>query len=156
MGSDTDYKSLKDMFLQSTVVMVKVPNLGTDGKPDGTFSEKPYTLVDDILAHDIISFIQQQLNDSSVLGEMNERQYMQKCENAALQIYIIAMGKHWHARHPTTGKRFKCLEKMPWVESAITLYQLELSKTIGGEFRKLELARIQAKQQITYQSYGKA
>lgn len=144
-----DYKDLLDTFLKTCTVTI-------DGKE--------YMLVESVLAHDVIAYIQRQLNEQARLGFLNDQQEQMLRANAVEDLFILIYVKHYDSyfavqeRGPrdekgnetlvTKYKVLSALEKDPVFTSANNLMKMLFSRVQRGRDRELEKMRIEASRKV--------
>lgn len=97
-------------------------------------------LVNDMLAQDVIAYVQRQLNDIARLGDINDAQYRLILTETLDDLFVLVYINHYEVGKPA-------LEKDPIFTSSKNLIKYLLSRVLGGKDRKLELAEIESKQQ---------
>jgi len=124
---DDEYKNLWERFLQTCK---PVKRETTDGHE--------VILVNDDLAFDAISYIMRQLNDSSLLGNLNVVQYGQILSDAVVDFAILVYINHYEEGAPA-------IQRDPIYTSGVNLMKLMFSRTLNGKDRELEIESIKAK-----------
>jgi len=102
---------------------------------------QPITLVADLLAQDVIAYVQRQLNDIARLGSINDAQYRILLSETLDDLFVLIYINHYEMGKPA-------LEKDPLFTSSKNLIKYLLSRVVGGKDRELELEEIRAKQAI--------
>ena len=98
-------------------------------------------LVNDLLAQDVIAYIQRQLNDIARMGNINDSQYRIVLTETLDDLFVLIYINHYEPNKPA-------LEKDPLFTSSKNLIKYLLSRVVGGLDYKLEMAEIVAKQNI--------
>jgi hypothetical protein len=97
-------------------------------------------LVNDMLAQDVIAYIQRQLNDIARLGVINDAQYRIILTETLDDLFVLIYINHYELNRPA-------LEKDPLFTSSKNLIKYLLSRVLGGKDYALELEEIKSKQQ---------
>ena len=101
---------------------------------------KDIILINDMLAQDVIAYIQRQLNDIARLGSINDAQYRIILSETLDDLFVLIYINHYEPDKPA-------LEKDPMFTSSKNLIKYLLSRIIKGGDRELELADIASRQQ---------
>ena len=97
-------------------------------------------LVNDLLAHDVIAYIQRQLNDIARLGVINENQYQIILTETLDDLFVLIYINHYDNK--------PAIEKDPMFTSSKNLCKYLLSRVLNGKDYALELEEIKAKQNV--------
>jgi len=98
-------------------------------------------LVNDLLAQDVIAYIQRQLNDIARMGDINDAQYRIILTETLDDLFVLIYINHYENGKPA-------LEKDPLFTSSKNLIKYLLSRVLGGKDYKLEMEEIKAKQNV--------
>jgi hypothetical protein len=102
---------------------------------------KDIILINDLLAQDVIAYIQRQLNDIARMGNINDSQYRIILTETLDDLFVLIYINHYEVNKPA-------LEKDPMFTSSKNLCKYLLSRIIGGKDYALELEEIKAKQNV--------
>jgi hypothetical protein len=138
-----EYKDLLDTFLATCKVQI-------DGKD--------YLLVESVLAHDVIAFIQRQLNETARLGYLDDQQEQILRTAAVDDLFTLVYIKHYDSLFEVTVKGpidehgnetlvrrhvvLTPLEKDPVYSSAKNLICMLFSRVHRGRDRELEKIKL--------------
>ena len=102
---------------------------------------KDIVLVNDLLAQDVIAYIQRQLNDIARLGVINDAQYRIILTETLDDLFVLIYINHYEQGRPA-------LEKDPLFTSSKNLIKYLLSRVLGGKDYNMEMEDIHTKQNI--------
>ena len=98
-------------------------------------------LDNDLLAQDVISYVQRQLNDIARMGNIIDAQYRIVLTETLDDLFVLIYINHYEPGKPA-------LEKDPLFTSSKNLIKYLLSRVLGGKDYALELEEIKAKQNV--------
>lgn len=124
---EDEFKNLWERFLLTCKPVRKT-------KEDGT----EIIIVEDELAYEAIGYIIRQLNDATLLADLNNRQYEISLTDAILDYNILVYIKHYKPGMPV-------VENDPLYTSGVNIMRLMFSRVLGGKDRQLEIENIRAK-----------
>jgi hypothetical protein len=126
---DNEFAMLYEKFMATCMVKAKDEE-GND-----------IVLVNDLLAQDVIAYIQRQLNDIARMGNINDSQYRIILTETLDDLFVLIYINHYESGKPA-------LEKDHLFTSSKNLVKYLLSRVVGGKDYALELEEIKAKQNV--------